>query len=76
MIQLDKHIKLTLLIYLIICGTIYYMKPNMMFSPNGSFKRFGMGDKRYNTIFPFWLVTTMIGVMIFYVILTCNSDYM
>jgi hypothetical protein len=76
MLQLDRHMKLTLLIYLFICIALYYLKPAMMFSPNGGFKKFGFGDKRYNTVFPYWLVTTMMGFMVFYIILTCNSDYL
>jgi len=76
MIQLDKYIKLTLFIYLGISITIYYLKPSLMFTGAGNFKRFGVGDKRFNTIFPFWLTTTMIGFIIYYLLLTCNSDYM
>ena len=73
---LDKYIKFTLLIYLVLSGLVYYLKPNMMFTESGNFKQFGLGDKRYKTIFPFWLVTTMMGVMVYYIILTCNNDYL
>ena len=73
---LDKYIKFTLLIYLVLSGLVYYLKPNMMFTESGHFKQFGLGDKRYKTIFPFWLVTTMMGVMVYYIILTCNNDYL
>ena len=76
MLQLGKHIKLTIIIYVLIGIILYYLKPAMMFSPNGDFKKFGMGDKRYNTVFPYWLVTTMMGFMVFYIILTCNNDYL
>ena len=47
-----------------------------MFTKSGAFKQFGLGDKRYKTIFPYWLITSMMGVMIYYVILTCNNDYL
>ena len=76
MLDFDKHIKITLLIYLFICGMLYYIKPSMMFTSNGDFKKFGMGDKRYNTIFPYWLVSTMLAFMVFYIMITCNNDYL
>ena len=74
--KFDKYIKFTLLIYLVLSIFIYKMKPNIMFTESGGFKQFGLGDKRYKTIFPYWLITTMLGVMIYYVILTCNNDYL
>ena len=74
--KFDKYIKFTLLIYLILSIVLYKLKPDIMFTESGAFKQFGLGDKRYKTIFPFWLITTMMGIMVYYIILTCNNDYL
>tara|TARA_Y100000389_G_scaffold144322_1_gene142666 strand:- start:183 stop:323 length:141 start_codon:yes stop_codon:yes gene_type:complete len=34
-----------------------------MFHENGEFKQFGVGKQK--TIYPFWLVTLIIGIMIY-----------
>jgi hypothetical protein len=76
LLKLDKHIKLTLLIYIGICGILYYFKPSLMFRKDGSFKQFSIGNKYESTIFPYWLVCTFMGFMAYYVIIVCNSDYL
>lgn len=76
MIRLDKHIRLTIFIIICISVSVFYIKPSLMFTDTGDFKHFGVGDKRHKTIFPFWFVMTTIGFMVYYVMITCNSDYL
>jgi hypothetical protein len=44
------------IVYLLGVGLVLYMKPTMMFTPDGQWKEFGIGQRedRYSP-FPFWL---------------------
>jgi hypothetical protein len=44
------------ILYLLGVGVVLYIKPNLMFTPDGQWKEFGIGqrDDRYSP-FPFWL---------------------
>lgn len=63
MFKIDSILQTTLLLYIIICVFIYQMKPYFMFHEDGQFKQFGVG--KHKTIYPFWLVTLIIGIMIY-----------
>ncbi len=63
MFKIDSILQSTLLLYIILCIIIYQMKPRFMFHENGEFKQFGVGKQK--TIYPFWLVTLIIGIMIY-----------
>jgi hypothetical protein len=49
------------------------MKPPFMFHNDNSFKQFGL--TRDKTIYPFWLVTLIIGIIIYLCIIIRNNDY-
>ena len=71
--KFDDNIKMTLIAFVVICFTIYYMKPPFMFHNDNSFKQFGL--TRDKTIYPFWLVTLIIGIIIYLCIIIRNNDY-
>lgn len=71
MLDLDDNIFLqSLVIYLISCWVLYNLKHEKMFNKDGSFKCFGL--RKTETIYPFWLVTLVIGILSYF-ILRMNS---
>ena len=76
LLKMDKYIRFTLMLYIGLSLVIYYLKPSLMFKKDGTFKHFSLNNKENNTIFPFWLVTTFMGFMIYYIMITCNHDYL
>lgn len=55
----------SIVIYLIISYILYQSKNKYMFDKNGKFKQFGL--KPNETIFPFWLVTLVLGITVYYI---------
>jgi hypothetical protein len=70
----DRPILSALMIYLITCYLLFSIKHPKMFEKNGDFKTFGLQEDQ--TIFPFWLVTSVIGLFSYYLILVTNGDFM
>jgi hypothetical protein len=73
MFEIDSMLQTTLLSYIIISVVIYQLKPPFMFHKDGSFKQFGVGKNK--TIFPFWLVTTILGILIYLYFRIKNDDF-
>ena len=71
--KFDNNIKITLIIFVIICFTIYYLKPAIMFDGERTFKQFGLTKDK--TIYPFWLVLLVIGIIVYLCIIIKNNDY-
>ena len=71
--KFDDNIKMAVIAFVVICFAIYYMKPSFMFHNDNSFKQFGL--TRDKTIYPFWLVTLIIGIIIYLCIIIRNNDY-
>ena len=55
----------SVIIYLIISYILYTSKNKYMFTDDGNFKQFGL--KNNETIFPFWLVTLVLGISVYYI---------
>jgi len=72
MFNLDGTIITSLIIYLIGCGVLYNYKHEAMFDKNGDFKSFGLGKEE--TIFPFWLVTSLIGLSCYYFLIIRDKN--
>ena len=70
MFEIDNTLKTILVIYLSICILLYQMKLEIMFTNDGKFKQFGTGQ---GTIYPFWLVSLVIGLVI-YVYMRTNDN--
>ena len=62
--EFDKSLMTALAVYFVACYVLYTMKHPKMFAEGGGFKCFGLGPN--DTIFPFWLVTTVIGISTYY----------
>jgi hypothetical protein len=73
MIELDSRLSNSIMIYVIVCFTIYSCRPLIMFDKEGKFKEFGLTET--TTIYPFWLVVTILGFFIHYGNLLLTTKY-
>ena len=66
MFSIDNPLTSAILLYLLLISFIIYKKPSLAFNSNGNIKKFGIGKKK--TIYPLWLIVTMIAVISYYII--------
>ena len=52
----------SVVIFIIIFGTIQMMKPTCLYNRDGSIREFGIGY-RNKTIFPIWLLSLCLGIL-------------
>ena len=71
MIEIDKNLQTVIFLFLCTLFLLYKLKPNKIFNDDGSLKQFGTGKEK--TITPLWLVSLLIGLMI-YVFITVRKD--
>ena len=53
---------------------LYNLKLPLMFHEDGQFKSFGITSNK--TIYPFWLVTLMFGIFVYYILIILNENYL
>jgi hypothetical protein len=73
MIELDSRLSNSIMIYFIVCFSIYSCRPLVMFDDKGKFKEFGLTEDK--TIYPFWLVVSILGFFIHYSNLLLTTKY-
>ena len=66
--KLETELIQVICLYLAACYFIYHIKPEIMFTNKGEFKNFGLHKYKNETIFPYWLVVTIVGIGIYYFI--------
>jgi len=66
MFEFDESLFTALMIYLVSCYILYTLKHPKMFDEDGNFRSFGL--HKDETVFPFWLVTTIIGLFSYYLL--------
>ena len=72
MVNFDKNLITSIIIYLSSCAIFYNYKPEKMFDEDKNFKSFGLNKDE--TIFPFWLITSLIGISSYYLLVIRNSN--
>ena len=60
-------------VYLLASYGLYKIKHPKMFKENGEFKCFGLGENE--TITPFWLITSLVGITTYYLLLVQRGKY-
>ena len=71
MFDLDSNLVMAILIYLGSCYVFYTYKHEKMFDESGRFKTFGL--HKDETVYPYWLVTTLIGLSSYYFLVIRNN---
>jgi len=61
-------ILVSIILFLVIFGTIQVGKPNWLYNKDGSIREFGIGYKN-KTIFPIWLLAIILGVLCYLFVL-------
>jgi hypothetical protein len=61
---------ISLIIYLVSAGFIVYYKPSFLFTNDKKtkLKQFGTGNNRNKSIFPFWFILFVIGIIIYFIV--------
>ena len=72
MFDFDSNLVYAIGIYLASCYCLYSLKHESMFDERGDFKTFGL--HKNETVFPFWLVTTMIGLFSYYLLIVRKNN--
>lgn len=72
MFEFDKNLFYAISIYLATCYLLYSLKHKSMFDDEGRFKTFGL--HKNETVFPFWLVTTIVGLFTYYIMIIKNNE--
>ncbi len=73
MFVLEKDIKYTIFIYLIICIGLYLYRPSFLFNKDDSFKQFG--THKDETVMPFWLLTLLLSIIVYFFMVTKSNQY-
>tara|TARA_B100000941_G_C28315526_1_gene453805 strand:- start:494 stop:715 length:222 start_codon:yes stop_codon:yes gene_type:complete len=71
--KFDNNIKLAIILFCSVAFGLYYLKPQFAFNPDGTFKQFGLSKDR--TIYPFWLVVSVVGIVIYLCIIVKKDEY-
>jgi len=71
--KFNNNIKMAIILFVLVCFGLYYIKPSFMFNNDRTFKQFGLSKDK--TIYPFWLVTLLMGIVIYLCIIVKNNDY-
>ena len=71
MVEFDDTLKTALVVYAIACYGLYILKHEKMFDEQGNFRNFGL--QKGETISPFWLVTTVIGLSTYYALVVRHA---
>lgn len=56
-----NRLTFSLLLFLLLAGTIHTWKPSLMYAENGSIRPFGVGY-RHKTIVPLWFMFTILAI--------------
>jgi hypothetical protein len=68
----ERPLETTILIYLIVLGILFIIKPKILFDPKGNLKQFATGSGNRRTILPLWLIIALIAVIIYFVVIVIN----
>ena len=63
----------SIILFVIIFGTIQMMKPACFYNRDGSIREFGIGY-RNKTILPIWLLSLVLGILCYLAVLYCANS--
>ena len=68
----ERPLETTILIYLVVLGILFLIKPRFLFDQKGNLKKFATGSGNHKTILPLWLIISLIGIIIYYIVIVIN----
>jgi len=63
----------SIILFIVIFGTIQMMKPVCFYHLDGSIREFGIGYKN-KTILPIWLLSLILGILCYLTVLYCVNS--
>ncbi len=64
-----NHISaVAIFIYLILFGTLVFIKPNFLYNKDGSLRNFGVGTSK-KTVIPVWLLAIVLSILSYFFVL-------
>jgi hypothetical protein len=57
----QNQVNIAILLFIFLFGWIHFMKPSIIYLPNGSYRSFGVGYT-HKTVFPIWIVAIVLGI--------------
>lgn len=73
MFDIDSKLQTVLVIFIGINIVLFYYKPSICFDENDNFKSFGSGNNK--TLFPFWMITLSISLLVYVYLCVKNDDF-
>ena len=64
--EYNENLFTAFIIFLLSSYILYYSKNSTMFDANNKFKSFGLNENQ--TVFPYWLVTSVIALTSYYIL--------
>lgn len=71
----QRPLETSILIYFIALGLLFLTKPKFIFDPKGNLKKFATGSGPRRTILPLWLILSLLGIIIYYLVIVYNYRY-
>lgn len=57
-----NKVNLSIIIFIVLFSFIHYIKPNLIYNYDGSFREFGIGYK-HKTVTPIWLFAIILAIL-------------
>jgi hypothetical protein len=54
-------VSVSVCIFLLLFSAIHYIKPALLYTPDGGFRQFGVGYKQ-KTVIPIWIVAILLAI--------------
>jgi hypothetical protein len=58
----QNKVSIAILMFLVIFFAIHYVKPGLLYTPEGGFREFGVGYKQ-KTVVPIWIAAIFIAIL-------------
>jgi hypothetical protein len=58
---------IAILMFLVIFFAIHYLKPGLLYTPEGGFREFGVGY-RNKTVLPIWVISIVLAIMCYFLV--------
>lgn len=57
-----NRLQFTITLFLILFTSIHIAKPSILYEQDGSFRKFGVGYRKY-TVIPIWLISIFVAIL-------------
>jgi hypothetical protein len=63
----QNKVSIAILMFLVIFFCIHYLKPGLLYTPEGGFREFGVGY-RNKTVLPIWVISIVLAIMCYFLV--------